>query len=101
MRAISDLSREPGTSTRWCLAAAALRMHVRKSAMGSVCIFLLNNLPASFRDAGNFTFERHPAETDSTHLELANVPARAATNAAAITHTNLELWLLQTFGDFC
>src|SRR6266567_4147247 len=41
MRAISVLSFETGTSTRWCLAAAALRRRVRKSAIGSVCIFLL------------------------------------------------------------
>src|SRR5258708_28626500 len=41
MRAISVLSFETGTSTRWCLAAAALRRRVRKSAIGSVCICLL------------------------------------------------------------
>src|SRR5712692_5137752 len=41
MRAISVFSFETGTSTRWCLAAAALRRRVRKSAMGSVCIVLL------------------------------------------------------------
>src|SRR3984957_5279717 len=58
-------------------------------------------LPASFRDAGNFSLERHTAETNPAHLKLANVRARAATNAAAVSHTNLELRLLQTFGDFC
>src|SRR5207247_7632685 len=41
MRAISVLSFDTGTSTRWCLAAAALRRRVRKSAIGSVCIVLL------------------------------------------------------------
>src|SRR5439155_450301 len=42
MRAISVLSFETGTSTRWCLAAAALRRRVRKSAIGSVCMYLLS-----------------------------------------------------------
>src|SRR5712664_2961171 len=43
MRAISVLSFDTGTSTRWCLAAAALRRRVRKSAIGSVCIILLKD----------------------------------------------------------
>src|SRR3984957_4435554 len=98
MRAISVFSLDTGTSTRWCLAAAALRMRVRKSAIGSVCIV---SLPARFRDAGNFTLERHPAETDSAHLELANVTASAAANAATVAHADFEFWLLQRLGDFC
>src|SRR2546427_5171896 len=61
MRAISVFSRETGTSTRWCLAAAALRRRVRKSAMGSVCIILL---PARFHDAGDFALQRHTAKTE-------------------------------------
>src|ERR1700686_3373394 len=52
MRAISDLSREAGTSTLWRLAAAALRMDVRNSAMGSVCIFLLNTYQLAFVTPG-------------------------------------------------
>src|SRR5713226_5256415 len=98
MRAISVLSFEAGTSTRWCLAAAALRMRVRKSAMGSVCMVLL---PARFHDAGDFSLERHSTETDSAHLKLANVSAGAAAAAAAIAHSHLEFGLLQRFGDFC
>src|SRR5437667_144865 len=74
MRAISVWSLETGTSTRWCLAAAALRRRVRKSAMGSVCITLL---PAGFHDAGDFTVQRHTAKTESAHLEFADIPARA------------------------
>src|SRR4029077_14277314 len=101
MRAISVFNLETGTSTRWCLAAAALRIPVRKSPMGSVCIIFLWLLPARLHDAGNFSFERHAAETDSAHLELANVAARAAANTAAVAHAHLELGLLATLGDLC
>src|ERR1700736_5652137 len=98
MRAISILSLEVGTSTRWCLAAAALRRRVRKSAMGSVCISFL---PARFRYAGNFAFEGHPAETDSAHLKLANVGARAAAHAATVTHAHFKFWFFQRLSNFC
>src|SRR5713101_3121789 len=98
MRAISVLSLETGTSTRWCLAAAALRRRVRKSAMGSVCIVLL---PAGFHDARDFPLQRHAAETDSAHLELADIPARAAAAAAAVAYPHLEFRFLERFGDLC
>src|SRR5579871_5297264 len=101
MRAISVFNFETGTSTRWCLAAAALRMRVRKSPMGSVCMFSSSPLPARFHNARDFALERHAAEADSAHLKLTNVGARAATNAAAITHANLELGLLERLCDFC
>src|SRR5258707_607480 len=95
MRAISVLSLETGTSTRWCLAAAALRRRVRKSAIGSVCIVLL---PTGFHDAGDFPLQRHAAKTDAAHLELADVPARAAANAAAVANPHLEFRLLERLG---
>src|SRR6267143_5157458 len=98
MRAISVLSFETGTSTRWCLAAAALRRRVRKSAIGSVCIVLL---PAGFHDAGDFTLQRHNAKTDSAHLEFADIPAGAAAAAAAVAYPHLEFRLLERLGDFC
>src|SRR2546425_12186668 len=98
MRAISVFSFETGTSTRWCLAAAALRRRVRKSAIGSVCIVLL---PAGFHDAGDLPLQRHTAETDSAHLELADVPARAAAAAAAVAYPHLEFRLLERLRDFC
>src|SRR5580765_8538950 len=107
MRAISALSFDAGTSTRWCLAAAALRMRVRKSAIGSVCIVspvmrrLPRRLPACFHDAGNFSLERHTAETNSAHLELANVPASAATDAAAVADAHFEFRLFMRLCDFC
>src|SRR5208283_4730167 len=98
MRAISVFNFDTGTSTRCCFAAVALRMRVKKSAIGSVCITLL---PARFRHSRDFSLERHAAETDTAHLELANIPAGAATATAAIAHTDLKLGLLQRFGDFC
>src|ERR1700746_3675489 len=101
MRAISVFSFDTGTSTRWCLAAAALRMRVRKSPMGSVCIIFLSLLPACLHDAGNFTLQRHAAEADSAHLKLANVGASASANAATIAHTHLELGLFASLCDFC
>src|SRR5258708_27799095 len=98
MRAISVFSFETGTSTRWCLAAAALRRRVRKSAIGSVCIVLL---PAGFHDAGDFPLQRHTAETDPAHLELPDIPARAAAAAAAIAYPHLEFRFFERLGDFC
>src|SRR5260370_9226248 len=98
MRAISVFNFDTGTSTRWCFAAAALRMRVKKSAMGSVCITLL---PARFRHSRDFALERHAAETDTAHLEFANVSAGTATDAAAITHPPFKLGLLDRFGYFC
>src|SRR5215472_2186925 len=101
MRAISVLSFETGTSTRWCLAAAALRRRVRKSAIGSVCIFLPKLLPTGLYDAGNLSTQRHAAKTDSAHFELADVAARAPADSAAVSHAHLELGLLERLGNFC
>src|SRR5260370_18420101 len=98
MRAISVLSFETGTSTRWCLAAAALRRRVRKSAMGSVCIVLL---PAGFHDAGDFSLQRHTSKTDSAHLELANVPARAPAPPPSVAYPPPEFPVLERLGDLC
>src|SRR5215469_16278556 len=100
MRAISVLSLDTGTSTRWCLAAAALRMRVKKSAMGSVCMFLLSLLPTRFHDSGNFAPERHATETNTAHFKLADVPAGAAADTTAVARAHLELGLLVSLGDF-
>src|SRR6516165_9670651 len=102
MRAISVFSFETGTSTRWCLAAVALRTRVKKSAMGSVCInFPISLLPARFHDARNLSLERHAAETNAAHLELADIAAGAAADPAAVARANFELGLLPRLGDFC
>src|SRR5215472_37512 len=58
-------------------------------------------LPTRFHDARNFSTERHAAKTDAAHLELADIAARAAANAAAVAHANLEFGLLARLGDFC
>src|SRR5208282_2587775 len=107
MRAISALSFDAGTSTRWCLAAAALRMRVKKSAIGSVCIFspvmrrLPRRLPTCFHDAGNLSLERHTAETNAAHLELADISAGTATNAAAVANADFEFRFLMCLCDLC
>src|SRR5262249_3217351 len=100
MRATSAFNFDAGTSTRWCLAAAALRMRVRKSPMGSVCIVLLLLLPTRLYDAGNFSLERHTAEADAAHLKLADISAGAAAYTATVARAHLELGLLESFCDF-
>src|SRR6201989_1228413 len=101
MRAISLFMRDAGTSTRWCLAAAALRMLVRKSAVGSVCIISLSSpLPAGLDDAGNFSLERHAAEADAAHFKLADERAGTAADAATVALAHLELGLFEFLYDF-
>src|SRR5712692_4901004 len=99
MRAISVLSFDAGTSTRACLARAALRMRVSKSEMGSVCIFFSRPLPASLQHAGDFAPQRQAAEADAAHLELAQVPARPAAYAAAVAHADFVLRLPAHLGE--
>src|SRR5260370_1551031 len=101
MRAISVFNLETGTSTRWCLAAEALRRRVRKSPMGSVCIIFLWLLPACFHDAGDFPLERHAAKTYSSHPKPPDIPARAAANTPTIAYAHLEPGLLTRLGHFC
>jgi hypothetical protein len=79
------------------LARAPLRIRVKKSAMGSVCI--LSSLPASLHDAWNFSLEREATETDTAHLELPKRAARAPADPAAIPLANLELQLALRLGD--
>src|SRR6267378_3937053 len=58
-------------------------------------------LPAGFHDAGDFSLQRHTAETDTAHLELADIPARAAADAAAVAYPHLEFRFFERLGDFC
>src|SRR5690242_1854595 len=69
--------------------------------MGSVCIISSSLLPACFHNAGNFSTQRHAAETDAAHFKLADVAARAPANTAAVAYANLEFGLLVRLGDFC
>src|SRR5215471_7262868 len=96
MRAISVLILETGTSTRWCLAATALRMRVRKSPTGSVCIALL---PTRFHHAGNFSAQGKTTKADSAHFKLPDIAAGAPANAAAIALAHLELGFLAFLND--
>src|SRR5215475_510560 len=76
-------------------------MRVRKSAMGSVCIFVYQLLPACFHDARDLALERHAAEANSAHLKLADEGACTAADAAAIAHAGLELGLFERLCDLC
>src|SRR5213082_1151248 len=107
MRAISVLSLETGTSTRWCLAAAALRRRVRKSAMGSVCISpILAPLTAaaptnSLSRRRGFPLGAPCRENRCGTSETCEYSRARAAAAAAVAHANLELRLLAHLGDFC
>jgi hypothetical protein len=56
-------------------------------------------LPACLGDAGDFSAERQVAETDTAHIELANVAAGTAAAAATVAHANLELQLALHLGE--
>src|SRR6266404_2243894 len=81
--AMRSLSFDDGMSTFSCSARLALRMRVRKSAIGS----LIMGLPARLDHAGYLTLERELAEADPARLEL----AQAATDLAAGVRARLEL----------
>src|SRR5712692_8275166 len=110
MRATSTFNFEVGMSTRAWRALAALRIRVSKSEMGSVCIIVFlafwrapsrartRLLPAGLHYSGNFPEQRVSAETDAAHLKFTQVAARAAAQAAAVAHANLELRLLAHLG---
>src|SRR5436309_759969 len=88
--AIRTLSREAGMSTFSCSAPLALRMRVRRSAIGSLRI---RPLPARLHDARNLALERQLAEAEPAHLELPEVGARAAAQLAAVIGARAELRL--------
>src|SRR5215831_17234517 len=71
----------------------ALRIRVRKSAIGSVIFYLLP-LPARLDDARNLATQRQVAEADAAHLKLAKIAAGAAAHLATVTRAHLPLLLL-------
>src|SRR5512135_967626 len=77
--AMRSLSFDDGMSTFSCSARLALRMRVRKSAIGSLSM----GLPARL--------ERELAEADPAGLELPQIAPRAATDLAAGVGARLEL----------
>src|SRR5215510_10978834 len=87
--AMRTLSREQGMSTFSCSARLALRMRVRRSAIGS----LRMALPARLHDARNLALERQLAEAEPAQLELPEVAARAAAQLAPVIGARLELRL--------
>src|SRR5919205_1155176 len=79
MRAISRLRFDEGISTVSCAAWIALRIRVRKSAMGSVIDI---RSPAALRHARDEAVVGELAQADAAHAELAVDGARAAAAAA-------------------
>src|SRR5437773_1578349 len=88
--AILALILDAGTSTFALRAMIALRIRVRKSAIGSVMGSLS---PARLDDARDLATQRQPTEADAAHLELAQIRARPAADLAAVLPANLELRL--------
>src|SRR5919205_1694984 len=80
MRAISSFILEWGISTFSCFAICALRIRVRKSAMGSLTAIL----PARFRYPGDLAFVRQLPEADPAQPELPVVPVRPAAPLAPV-----------------
>src|SRR3954453_1843598 len=88
MRAISRLRPDDGMSTVSWAAVIALRIRVRKSAMGSVSDM---RLPAALRHAGDEAVVGEAAQADPAEAELAVHAARAPALAAPGVLTGLEL----------
>src|SRR5438094_5203337 len=115
MRAISAFSRDPGMSTRVCLAVTALRIRVSISAIGSVITLSLQSTvdnrqstvsqqvtsPATLRHARDVALERELAEAEAAERELPHVCARAAAQVAAAAQPDLVLRRLVFFCDLC
>src|SRR5271155_3709197 len=98
MWATSLRMRDQGTRISLLEARAALRMVVRKSARGSVCIEG-NRLPGSFRHTGDLAAQGQFAERDTAEAELAHVGAAAARELAAIVGARREFRGALLFDD--
>src|SRR6185312_745063 len=85
--AMRSLSFDDGMSTFSCSARLALRMRVRKSAIGS----LYMALPARLDHAGHLALEGELPEADPAGLELPQVAAGPAADLAARVGARLEL----------
>src|SRR5882672_3836560 len=91
---------EAGTSTVLCLATCALRMRVRRSAIGSVML-IFRLLPAGLGDARKRAFEREIPEADATQLKLAEKSPRPPAPLAAAASAYREFRFPNRFGDPC
>src|SRR6266853_3925036 len=102
MWATSLRMRDQGTRISLLEARAALRMVVRKSARGSVCIERVSvtaRLPGGFRHAGDLAAQGQFAEGDTDEAELAHVGAAAARELAAVIGARLEFRFALLFND--
>src|SRR5215210_9029316 len=88
MRATSTFIFECGISTVSCLAICALRIRVKKAAMGS---FTAISLPTRFHDARDLPLVRQLSQADSAQPELPVVPVRPAAPLAPVVLPDLEL----------
>src|ERR1700758_4170772 len=90
MRATSAFRLEAGIWTVSCAARIALRIRVRKSAIGSV-IDMLRLLPGGLSHPGDLTIVGELAQADAAQPELAVDRMRTAAAIAASICTCLEL----------
>src|SRR5262245_23433006 len=100
MVTIATFIREEGTSTVLCLATCALRMRVRRSAIGSV-MFISSLLPTRLGDARKRAFQREVPEADPAELELPEKPSRPPAPPAAAARADRELRFPNRLGDPC
>src|SRR5215470_13353228 len=84
------LSLEAGMSTFSCSARLALRMRVRRSAIGSL-IDMSGSSPARLDHPGHLALEGELPEAEPAELELSDEAARAPAQLAAVVHARLEL----------
>src|SRR5512132_4374294 len=85
------LSLEDGMSTFSCSARLALRMRVRRSAMGSLIDMAPRLLPARLDHARHLALEGELPEAEPAELELPEEAARSSAQLAAAVHARLEL----------
>src|SRR5207237_2901160 len=83
--AMRTFNRLEGMSHFSCSARLALRMRVRRSAMGS-----LRMLPARLHDARNLALEGELAEAQAAHLELPDIRARTPAQLTPMVGARLE-----------
>src|SRR6266508_1163035 len=85
------LSLEDGMSTFSCSARLALRMRVRRSAIGSLIEMVVRPLPAGLDHARHLSLEGELPETEPAELEFPEKTARPAAQLAAAVDARLEL----------
>src|SRR5882762_3437094 len=91
-RAIASFSFDHGTSVVSLRARLALRMRVRRSAMGSVIISGAL-LPGCLDQSRNLPLQRELAQTDAAQLEAAEEGARTPAQRAAVVLAHAKLGL--------